>query len=225
MKIFYYGRYLFIIAIALILIDYLQGFIDFSAFISLVCDSYHNNKYYFFPLVIVSSIIETVFAFSFYFPGSVVLVTVIYSLSEEGSIVLILPCLAIWVGINFGCAINYILGIYFSSFVDKLGHKSIIKNARKILDNYGAPSAFLLSVHPNYIGTLYMVAGLIEYRINKMIRYSLVGITISVFLWSQIILKTSEMIVHSGANHTYILSSFCMICGIAWGIYKKKKLN
>ena len=225
----YHGRFFFYIAIGLLIIDWLQGFIDFDYFINWLIQQSQDNKFYFFLFLLLSSVLETMFALSFYFPGSVVLATVLLTLSSKldfGN--LILPIIVIWIGVILGIFINYILGKYFSSFVDKLGHKNIITSTRKLIDKYGSFTSFFFSAHPNYIGTLYLVSGLMSISIKKMIPLTILGTITSITIWSMIFINTSKMIEQSSINHTYFLSIICVILGFLWGIFKTlktKKLN
>lgn len=224
MKSIFYGRYFFYIAIALILIDWLQGFIDFDYFITWLIQQSESNTFYFLLFLLLSSILETMFALSFYFPGSVVLATVLLTLSSKLTLYkLVVPIIIIWSGVILGIFINYILGKYFSGFVDKLGHKNIINSTRKLIHKYGSLTSFFLSIHPNYIGTLYLVSGLMSISIKKMIPLTLIGTIISIVIWSTIFINTSTLIQQSSINHTYLLSGICIILGFIWGIYKLKQ--
>ncbi|RLA84257.1 MAG: hypothetical protein DRG78_01995 [Epsilonproteobacteria bacterium] len=223
-KILFYGRYFFYIAIALIFINWLQKFIAFDDFIFWIIQQSQDNNFYFLFALFLSSILETIFILSFYFPGSIVLATVILSLSSELDIYnLLIPIIIIWCGINVGIFLNYILGKYFSDFVNKLGHRNIINSTKQLLNRYGSITGFFLSIHPNYIGTLYLVAGITSISIKKMMPLTIFGTITSIIIWSTIFINTSTLIKQSNINHTYMLSIVCVLLGLLWGFYKLKK--
>lgn len=214
----------YLAAVALLIIDQLQRLIDFDVFITYIETSYNHNLALYYFLVSLSALLETLFAVSFYFPGSVVLVTVLFLSHSINNFEITSSIAAIWLGINLGAAVNYYMGRYFSHFVDKLGHKRIINKGTQLFDRYGNLSVIFMSVHPNYIGILFLVIGLSNAFRPAMLWRLLLFTLVFLVAWSFLFLGVVDQIRSvSNINHTYALSLLCTIAGIAYGYYSDRK--
>lgn len=113
--------------------------------------------------IIFVSLIETLFVVSFYLPGSLVLL--VLAASFRGDIVQLEKLLVYyWVGVSIGVWFNYLLGRYSRNFVKRLGHKDILNKAQNLFSKFGYIVVSLFSIHPNYIGTLFLSFGLTDHK-------------------------------------------------------------
>ena len=110
-KVFFKKGILFYgIAILLIILDFLQKPFNFEEIPLLLEEIVYTNFLLFCLLIYIFSILETLFVVSFYFPGSLILAIIIFSFKNDLSIIL-LASIIIWLGINTGTILNYIIGL------------------------------------------------------------------------------------------------------------------
>ena len=137
-------------------------------------------------LVFAVGVLETVFFLSFYLPGSLVLVLIFLVLigNEE---YLIFAGLAYSAAVFTGCLFNYAMGRWSTEFVEKLGHKRALETAAKFFDRFGRWAIILLSVHPNYVGTLFLTFGLTRYPLSRIVMVLACTLPVLVFIWISVL--------------------------------------
>ncbi|MBT4890855.1 MAG: hypothetical protein HON65_15005 [Rhodospirillales bacterium] len=216
----FHARGFLYIAALLISFDYLQSFVNFQALVDYSLQMYDKRGWVFFALLLAFSIMETVFVLSFYFPGSVVLVTILLTF-RDFPLANILPLLlAIWLGILAGVMFNYVLGRFFQPFVNRLGHTEILAKARYVLEKYGTLGAFFMAIHPNYIGAFYLASGIAKVDLKGIAVATFFGTLASIMIWTWIVINVSEFAMETSMNHTTFLSIACVIIGILYGVFK-----
>lgn len=168
-------------------------------------------------LFAVAAFLETIFVLGYYFPGSLVLFAGVLLFSE--SAYLIPFSLTVWAGILSGCLFNYIMGRFFSKFVNKLGHKDIIEKTTSIINRFKIIAFCALSAHPNYCGTGFLVLGLLRLRIQTYFIITAIVIPVWIAFWLYVYSSVQSLPI-SANNHSYYVIGFLLMLGLICSIWK-----
>lgn len=170
-------------------------------------------------IIFFASVAETIFVFGYYFPGSLVLFTsfIVFQNTQ-----LMTPIM--WttgVGIIVGCILNYLLGLFGSRVVDRLGHKQFIQGARRYFERFGHWGFLALAAHPNYCGTGFLVLGLLRIRAYKSFFVAIPSCIVFVYTWVQIF-SLFPNAPHHDNSHAYIVVIFFVILGLIAGFAHRR---
>lgn len=163
-------------------------------------------------VLFAAAILETIFVFGYYFPGSLVLF-VAYYLFYSSPDFFKFACLT-WTGVIIGSCINYLLGLLCSRFISLLGHKAFIDKTKMILERFGAFGFAGLSAHPNYCGTGFLVLGLLKIRPWKSILVAASFGALWIFIWTGIFSRVGQ-IPNMAEDHSYYVAGGLSFIGLA----------
>ena len=218
------GKYFYGLAIAFFLIDPVQRWFGLDSFATLLTQYILDTSEAYF-WVFLAAALETLFALSFYFPGSVVLFIVAVSVPLESNGMLII---FVWLGINFGTLVNYLIGRFSNRFVKILGHQIILQKTNALYTRYGYLLIPVFSLHPNYVGTLFLVLGISRIPAGRVfpivIASTAVTVPVSIFVlryFSEVV-QTSKMSNFSGTD---TIAAIFLIMGLIYGIWRSSHRN
>jgi membrane protein DedA with SNARE-associated domain len=112
------------------------------------------------PALLVAAFIEGIFLFSFYVPGSLVIVLgVIISANDPRRLAAIgVVC---WIGVNLAMAVDYAIGRYgLYRMLAAFGTRAAVAGTEQWMQRFGRASILLAAVHPNLLSLVMVCAGI-----------------------------------------------------------------
>lgn len=128
-------------------------------------------------LLFVIALIEALFVVSLYFPGTIVLIAVMVAFTSKPIGDLLVASLAVGAGAIAGCLLNYAATYHYYTHVKRLGHKSLLDVSQRLFTRFGKYTSILLSAHPNYLGALYALFGVLRIELGVTPLLNLVSVT------------------------------------------------
>jgi membrane protein DedA with SNARE-associated domain len=112
------------------------------------------------PALLVAAFIEGIFLFSFYIPGSLVIVLgVIVSADDPKRLVAI--GVACWIGVNLAMVVDYAIGRYgLHRLFARIGATAAVAGTERWMQRFGRAAIFLAAVHPNLLALVMVCAGI-----------------------------------------------------------------
>jgi len=112
------------------------------------------------PALLVAAFIEGIFLFSFYIPGSLVIVLgVIVSADDPRRLAAI--GLACWIGVNLAMVVDYAIGRYgLYRMLAGLGARAAVAGTEQWMQRFGRAAILLAAIHPNLLSLVMVCAGI-----------------------------------------------------------------
>jgi membrane protein DedA with SNARE-associated domain len=109
--------------------------------------------------LLVAAFIEGIFLFSFYIPGSLVIVLgVIVSADDPRRLAAI--GVACWIGVNLAMVVDYAIGRYgLHRLLAGLGATTAVASTERWMQRFGRAAIFLAAIHPNLLSLAMVCAG------------------------------------------------------------------
>jgi membrane protein DedA with SNARE-associated domain len=110
--------------------------------------------------LLVAAFVEGLFLFSFYIPGSLVIVLgVIVSADNPRRLAAI--GLACWIGVNLAMVVDYAIGRYgLHRLLAGIGATAAVASTERWMQRFGRGAIFLAAVHPNLLSLVMVCAGI-----------------------------------------------------------------
>ena len=111
------------------------------------------------PALLVAAFLEGIFLFSFYIPGSLVIVLgVIISADDPRRLAAIgLVC---WIGVNLAMVLDYVIGRYgLYRLFASLGATAAVASTQRWMQRFGRAAILLAALHPNLLALVMVCAG------------------------------------------------------------------
>lgn len=112
------------------------------------------------PALLLSAFLEGLFVFSFYVPGSlVIIVGVILAADAPGRLIAI--GIACWVGVTLAMIVDYAIGRFgLHRLFSVLGGDAAVTGTQAWMEKWGGAAIFLAAVHPNLLALVVVCAGI-----------------------------------------------------------------
>jgi membrane protein DedA with SNARE-associated domain len=112
------------------------------------------------PALLLSAFLEGLFVFSFYVPGSLVIVFGVI-LAADAPERLIAIGIACWVGVTLAMIVDYAIGRFgLHRLFSALGGDAAVAGTQAWMEKWGRAAIFLAAVHPNLLALVVVCAGI-----------------------------------------------------------------
>ena len=155
-------RLVLFVGIVFVSIVPIQTLLGLNSLIGPLTETVVAGGYVAFLLLFSIALIEALFVISLYFPGTIVLIGVMVAFTNKSPADLVVASLAVGLGAIAGSLLNYFATYYYYTHVKRLGHKSILDLSQRLFTKFGKYTSVLLSAHPNYLGALYTLFGVLR---------------------------------------------------------------
>ena len=218
------GGLLFVLAAFFALLPALQDATHVHALFRSLMDVSHRHTGYFVALSALMGLIEAIFAVSFYFPGSFVIVLVVILFAGE-PMALVLCLAAVWVGVMAGIGIDYYFGYRFRTVVHWLGHRGMLDRIAVIYRRQGKWAVYIAALHPNYLGLLFTFLGLTGVAFIPSFGRAALGLLLSIGVWFAIIRLTATSAPTGQDSFLYGVAAVLALWGTVEGARAVAKIR
>jgi membrane protein DedA with SNARE-associated domain len=112
------------------------------------------------PALLVAAFIEGIFLFSFYIPGSLVIVlgVIIFADDPHRLAAIGLVC---WIGVNLAMIVDYAVGRYgLYRLLASFGATAAVAGTERWMQRFGRAAILVAAVHPNLLSLVMVCAGI-----------------------------------------------------------------
>ena len=216
---------LYAMAVVLFSLDYAQSSLGLDRAPQYITELASSHPLQFFLFLTGSCLLEYVFIVGFYYPGTLVFVTVVAACSGSAW-KLAEIALAAFVSMPISAVVNYFIGRAISNGHAVWGHKVALDLARRALLKYGILASVALAFHPNYLGTLFVALGASRASFLRNLAAASIGSLVAVCAWIAVILMGVQLIGNSAQGHSKALAILCFsVAAVLTAWTAREKMN
>lgn len=171
---------------------------------------------WFLLFIFVCVLLETVFPYFGYFPGTAfILMALTLNPKPEAGVFVVA-----WLGVMLGAVLSYAQARFFRPLLQRVASRAALSRCETIFDSYGSYARLALYVHPNACGMYFTALGLLGRNLTRELLHLSVGAAASVGILFVIVTRlVSSVGATDDGNLQLLMAAGLAVIGTLIGLY------